>query len=50
MPIEVIIDKKKKWLSPTNSWKEMSIKNQTIEVDKDYYVYTEDLRRKKLPK
>ena len=50
MPIEVIIDKKKKWLSPTNSWKEMNIKNKTIEVDRDYYVYTEDLRIKKLPK
>ena len=40
MPIEIIIDKKNKWLSPTNSWKETSIENKIIEVDRDYYVYT----------
>jgi len=46
MPIEVIIDKKNKWLSPTNSWKETNIENKIIEVDRDYYVYTKDLRIK----
>ena len=46
MPIEIIIDKKNKWLSPTNSWKETSIENKIIEVDRDYYVYTKELRVK----
>jgi len=46
MPIEIMIDKKNKWLSPTNSWKETSIENKIIEVDRDYYVYAKELRVK----
>ena len=44
MPIEVSIDNNKKWLYPENSWKETAIKQEFIEIDKDYYVFNKDLR------
>jgi len=43
MPIEVLINNKIKWLYPTNSWKEINIKNQTIEIDRDYYILSKNL-------
>mgnify|MGYP000025766100 FL=1 len=44
MPIEVSIDNNKQWLYPENSWKETPIKQEFIEIDKDYYVFNKDLR------
>ena len=44
MPIEVSIDNNKQWLYPENSWKEAAIKQEFIEIDKDYYVFNKDLR------
>jgi len=44
MPIEVSIDNNKQWLYPENSWKETAIKQEFIEIDKDYYVFNKDLR------
>ena len=44
MPIEVSIDNNKQWLYPENSWKETPIKQEFIEIDKDYYVFNRDIR------
>ena len=44
MPIEVIIDDNKKWIYPVNSWKKITSKKEYIEIDRDYYVYSKDLR------
>ena len=37
MPIEIIIDNSKRWLS-TESWKISNLNFQKIDIDKDYYV------------
>jgi hypothetical protein len=44
MPIEVSIDNNHQWLYPKNSWKETAIKQEFIQIDRDYYVFTKDLR------
>ena len=44
MPIEVSIDNTSQWLYPENSWKETAIKQEFIQIDRDYYVFTKDLR------
>ena len=44
MPIEITIDNKNKWLYPENSWKEMALKQEFIEIDRDYYIFSKDLR------
>ena len=44
MPIEVVIDGKSQVLFPQKKFKKINIKNQYINVDNDYYVFTKDLR------
>ncbi len=44
MPIEIIVDDNKKWIYPVNSWKKITSKKEYIEIDRDYYVYSKDLR------
>ena len=44
MPIEVKIDGKTKLLKPTNKFQKLNIKNLFINIDKDYYVYSKDLK------
>ncbi len=44
MPIEITLDNKNIWLYPENSWKEIPSKQQFIEIDRDYYVFSKDLR------
>ena len=44
MPIEVSVDNNKIWLYPENSWKQIQSKQEFIEIDRDYYVFSKDLR------
>ena len=44
MPIEVKIDGETKLLQPTNKFQNLKIKNLYVNVDKDYYVYSKDLK------
>tara|TARA_Y100000739_G_scaffold138116_1_gene118985 strand:- start:3582 stop:5237 length:1656 start_codon:yes stop_codon:yes gene_type:complete len=44
MPIEITLDNENKWLYPENSWKEIALKQEFIEIDRDYYVFSKDLR------
>ena len=44
MPIEIIVDDNKKWIYQVNSWKKITSKKEYIEIDRDYYVYSKDLR------
>ena len=44
MPIEVTIDDVKQLIYPENTWKETTIKQEFIKIDRDYYVYNKDLR------
>ena len=44
MPIEVKIDGKNQILYPSTEFKKMKIKNLFINIDKDYYVYSRDLK------
>ena len=44
MPIEITLDNENKWLYPENSWKEIALKHEFIEIDRDYYVFSKDLR------
>ena len=44
MPIEIIVDDNKKWIYPVNSWKKITSEKEYIEIDRDYYVYSKDLR------
>ena len=44
MPIEVEIDGETKLLKPTNKFQKLNIKNLFINIDKDYYVYSKDLK------
>ena len=44
MPIEITVDDNKKWIYPVNSWKKITSKKEYIEIDRDYYVYSKDLR------
>jgi len=44
MPIEITLDNKKTWIYPENSWKETKSKKEFIEIDRDYYVFSKDLR------
>ena len=44
MPIEVKIDGETKLLQPTNKFQKLKIKNLFVNVDKDYYVYSKDLK------
>ena len=44
MPIEVKIDGETKLLKPTNKFQKLNIKNLFINIDKDYYVYSKDLK------
>ena len=44
MPIEIIVDENKKWIYPVNSWKKITSKKEYIEIDRDYYIYSKDLR------
>ena len=44
MPIEVKIDGETKLLQPTNKFQKLKIKNLFINIDKDYYVYSKDLK------
>ena len=44
MPVEVKIDGKNQALYPSTKFKKMKIKNLFINVDKDYYVYSRDLK------
>jgi len=44
MPIEVKIDGETKLLQPTNKFQKLKIKNLYVNVDKDYYVYSKDLK------
>ena len=41
MPIEVKIDGKSEWLFPNSEWKTRPIKGNNIEVDRDFYIYSE---------
>lgn len=42
MPIKVTINKKVRWLSPSNSWQKLTLddKNSNIDVDANFYVNT----------
>ena len=44
MPIEVKIDGETKLLQPSNKFQKLKIKNLYVNVDKDYYVYSKDLK------
>jgi aminopeptidase N len=44
MPIEVTIDDVKQLIYPENTWKETTIKEEFIKIDRDYYVFSKDLR------
>jgi aminopeptidase N len=44
MPVEVKIDGETKLLQPTNKFQKLKIKNLYVNVDKDYYVYSKDLK------
>ena len=44
MPVEVTIDGKNTILHPTLEFKKIPIKNLFIDVDKDYYIFTRDLK------
>ena len=44
MPIEVKIDGETKLLKPTDKFQKLNIKNLFINIDKDYYVYSKDLK------
>ncbi len=44
MLIEVKIDGETKLLQPTNKFQKLKIKNLYVNVDKDYYVYSKDLK------
>ena len=44
MPIEVTIDDVKQLIYPENTWKETAIKEEFIKIDRDYYVFSKDLR------
>ena len=44
MPIEITVDDNKKWIYPVNSWKKITSKKEYIEIDRDYYIYSKDLR------
>ena len=44
MPVEVKIDGETKLLQPTNKFQKLKIKNLFVNVDKDYYVYSKDLK------
>jgi len=44
MPIEVKIDGETKLLQPTNKFQKLKIKNLYVNVDKDYYVFSKDLK------
>ena len=44
MPIEITLDNENKWLYPENSWKEIALKQEFIEIDRDYYIFSKDLR------
>ena len=44
MPIEVKIDGKNQTLYPSTKFKKMKIKNLFINIDKDYYVFSRDLK------
>ncbi len=44
MPIEVTIDDVQQLLYPETTWKETSIKQEFIKIDRDYYVFSKDLR------
>lgn len=43
MPIEVKIDGGTEWLFPNSEWKTRPIKGNKIEVDRDYYIYSEQI-------
>ncbi|MHA7943789.1 M1 family metallopeptidase [Formosa sp. 3Alg 14/1] len=38
MPIQVTIDDKPQWITPTEAWKTIPVKNKALDVDKDFYV------------
>jgi len=42
MPLKVTIDSDHKWVYPTPKWQSLSIKNETIKVDANFYVYTKN--------
>jgi len=44
MPIEVTIDHVNQWLYPEKIWKETDIKQEFIKIDRDYYIFSKDLR------
>ena len=44
MPVEITIDNNKTWIYPENSWKEIASKKEFIEIDRDYYIFSKDLR------
>ena len=44
MPVEVKIDGETKLLQTTNKFQKLKIKNLFVNVDKDYYVYSKDLK------
>jgi len=43
MPVKVIIDGKVKLLNPTENWQTKTIKGTSIEVDKNFYVYSKSV-------
>ncbi|WP_353779439.1 M1 family aminopeptidase [Winogradskyella sp. 3972H.M.0a.05] len=43
MPVQVIIDGKSDWLFPNAEWKTKSIKTESFEVDRDFYVNSKKL-------
>ncbi len=44
MPIEVTIGHVNQWLYPEKIWKETDIKQEFIKIDRDYYIFSKDLR------
>ena len=44
MPIEIIIDNSKNWFYPTESWKISNLNFQKIDIDKDYYVKSKNIK------
>ena len=43
MPIQINVDDKQEWLFPSAEWKTIEIKSDSIEIDPDFYVFSEEL-------
>ena len=43
MPIQVTIDDKSEWLFPNSEWKTKTVKSESLEIDRDFYVESKQL-------